>query len=321
MKWLAAAAAAVECQDGSKLLYQVQEEGVVVNVLEQSGKRLLVLSNASDVSASTPDLCRLGWWMDHEVQGSVSCLASASSPALLAGVRRASPCPPCTADVEHVDNGYIRSMAALAVLTNEGKQRQATTSLVIGLGAGLYPSWLARQSKEATVDVVDISPGVVQAAPCFGLAASPRLRLHVSDGRVFLQQQEQTYDTIVVDAFDGTAEMPMCMRTKAFFALCAKRLNEGGKLLLNLVTCESDTKTEDCSAFRDSVIASVQSAFPRTHVADAPGSAGSQVVLVAQQGAEKVRTSAVPDQAHRWLEAARVRPLPAVDPKLAVETC
>lgn len=322
---LCAVGSADDC--GQRLVYQVRDPrvDVVAKVVARGPRRQLVLANGSDFTAPCSGGTLGGWWLEHEVQGTVLCEeAHAGAPGTFLQSRRApAGCPPCAPQVDATvaRNGYFSSLAALCVLTAEGQPRRPARVLVIGLGAGVLPSWLAAHT-DAAVDVVDVAQAVLDVSPCFGVEAGPRLALHAADGRRFLAgATAAAYDTIVVDAFDGSAAMPPCLRSVEFFELAAAKLGDGGVLLLNLLTCASDRGGgEDCGRFSASVVASAQQAFPVTYLAEAPGAMGSQAVLLARKRGTGIEDSGgrAPGGAVRgWFKAAAVRKLTRQEAGLA----
>jgi spermidine synthase len=75
--------------------------------------------------------------------------------------------------------------------------------LVVGLGGGATPGG-ASQWENATVDVVELSEGVVNAAPWFkdenyDLLNLPNVHLRVDDGRNYLLLTDRRYDVVTAD--------------------------------------------------------------------------------------------------------------------------
>jgi SAM-dependent methyltransferase len=305
------------CDESAVVLYQKPDAAckMVVNVIARGNERSLVLSNATDTTRP----CKLEWWLSHEVQGTALCAEESptASPTAFAQTPTDSlQCPQCTANVDDIRSGYLRSIAALSVSGLDGAPRNPGHVLVIGLGAGILPAWLHARTK-AVVDVVDFSEVVVAAAPCFGVNTDERMRLHIADGRAFLEKSSTTYDTIVVDAFDAAAAMAGGMQTTNFFALVRKRLSDDGVMLLNWLTCGSDQDVNSCGRFRTDVLAAAQTAFPTLYEAQAPGSAGSQSVLVGPvpgvANGPAAAAAADGGLVQQWLRAAHVQQLKQVD--------
>ena len=55
----------------------------------------------------------------------------------------------------------------------------------------------------------------------------------VQDGRAYLESCQESYDLIVLDAFDGL-EIPASLRTRQFYQLTSQRLASGGVVVSNL---------------------------------------------------------------------------------------
>ncbi len=136
--------------------------------------------------------------------------------------------------------------------------------LVIGFGAGVTTATVAGASEVEIVDVVEIVPGVVDAAHRFedlnhGVARDPRVRLHANDGRNHLLLHPGPWDVITCDPVHplyGSAPL----YSLDFFSLARSRLAPGGIFCqyLPLHRMPDD-------AFRRA-IATFQSAFPESWV-------------------------------------------------------
>ena len=95
------------------------------------------------------------------------------------------------------------------------------------------------QRYDVEVDVVEIDPEVTAAAEeYFGLEQSENLTAHTDDGRTFLQETEETYDVIVLDAYKQD-QVPFELTTVEFMALAEDRLSDDGALLANVVSSPS----------------------------------------------------------------------------------
>ena len=106
--------------------------------------------------------------------------------------------------------------------------------LMIGLGGGSISTYLGRHMPEASIDTVEIDPGVITAAKkYFGMKETPRVRYLEGDGRVFLNRHKDTYDLILVDAFHG-GYVPFHLLTREFYTLVKQRLAPGGAAAFNV---------------------------------------------------------------------------------------
>ncbi|HEY5541431.1 MAG TPA: fused MFS/spermidine synthase [Coriobacteriia bacterium] len=132
---------------------------------------------------------------------------------------------PFESDIEYV--GYFH--IALAV------QPAATSALVIGLGGGSVVKRMWRDYPEIRIDAVEIDPEVAEVAyELFELPRDERIRVVVGDGREYLRQCEETYDIIMVDAFDDD-HVPPHLLTEEFMREVRDHLAEDGVVVYNLI--------------------------------------------------------------------------------------
>ena len=111
---------------------------------------------------------------------------------------------------------------------------QVNRVLMIGLGGGSISTYLGRHMPDATIETVEIDPGVIAAAKkYFGMIETDRVRYLESDGRVFLNRRKDGYDLILVDAFHG-GYVPFHLLTKEFYTLVKQHLNGGGAAVFNV---------------------------------------------------------------------------------------
>lgn len=103
-------------------------------------------------------------------------------------------------------------------------------ALVIGLGAGELSDQL--EASGASVTAVEIDPRVEQAARRYFGFALPRDRIHIEDGRAFLERDTHTYDFVVLDAFVGE-EVAGHLCTREALEAIRRRLAPGGLLAVN----------------------------------------------------------------------------------------
>jgi spermidine synthase len=124
---------------------------------------------------------------------------------------------------------YTRAMTAALAFPETPKR-----ILMIGLGGGSISTYLGRAMPEATIDTVEIDPGVIAAAKkYFGIRENARVKYFAGDGRVWLNRNKRTYDLILVDAFHG-AFVPFHLLTQEFYALIKQRLTPTGAAAFNV---------------------------------------------------------------------------------------
>jgi spermidine synthase len=134
--------------------------------------------------------------------------------------------------------------------------------LLIGVGGATIPKQFLAAYPDVQMDAVEIDGDVIDVARnLFGLTDSPRLRIHVNDGRKFLAASKQKYDLIEIDAFHADS-MPFHLFTREFFALCKQHLHAGGMVAINVI----GSVEGEGSAVISSVYQTVGIVFPERYV-------------------------------------------------------
>ena len=133
-------------------------------------------------------------------------------------------------DADDLPMLYARTVGLAAIYPQDIKR-----VLVLGLGGGAVPIYLARFLPDATVDSVEVDPGVIEAAKkYFGLRETERFHLIEGDGRIYLNRHSEKYDIIVLDAFSGSY-IPFHMMTKEFYQLAREHLAPHGVVAINIL--------------------------------------------------------------------------------------
>ena len=87
-----------------------------------------------------------------------------------------------------------------------------------------------------SVDVVEIDPEVIGTSKeYFSVEESPRLDIHNMDARQYLQETNETYDLIVLDAYKKD-QVPFHLTTLEFMRLVSSRLDGDGMVLSNIIS-------------------------------------------------------------------------------------
>lgn len=111
--------------------------------------------------------------------------------------------------------------------------------LIIGLGGGVIPREMHGYFPEAEIDVAEIDLEVVEVAKrFFFFQPDERLRVYVSDGRVFIRRQaarkpRPAYDMVILDAFNKEY-IPSHMATREFLQQVAAILHPKGVVVANV---------------------------------------------------------------------------------------
>ena len=111
--------------------------------------------------------------------------------------------------------------------------------MIIGLGGGSMPTALHTVLPRTVIDTVEIDPAVVSVAKkYFNFKPDGTLRVHVADGRAFVQQalkEGRRYDIVMLDAFDEDY-IPPHLLTREFLQEVKAVLTPGGVVAANTFT-------------------------------------------------------------------------------------
>lgn len=163
-------------------------------------------------------------------------------------------------DPEHLELPYARvAMAGLALA--EAPRRM----LVVGLGGGSMPSFLRNRYPEAVIDVAEIDPDVADVARSyFGYREDARMKVHVGDGRRFIEEwRGPGYDLIFLDAF-GAYSVPPRLATQEFLQFARRALAPGGLVVGNVWN-------RPANPLYDSMLRTYRAVFGELYILDVPG--------------------------------------------------
>jgi spermidine synthase len=108
--------------------------------------------------------------------------------------------------------------------------------LAFGLGAGVIPRILHTLYPDCLLNVVEIDAEMLTIAKdYFGLQPGPNLEVFVQDANVFLKEEPEPYDIIILDTYCGN-DLPLSVDSKFFMERCASALSPRGILAANLMT-------------------------------------------------------------------------------------
>jgi len=183
-------------------------------------------------------------------------------------------------DPDHIELPYAKAM-----LVGLGLVKPPKRVLVVGLGGGTIPGILHKHYPKAMIDVVDIDPDVVKVAKeFFGFREDATMRVHVADGRRFIEQREKPYDMIFLDAY-GDEEIPYHLATQQFLEAVRGALNPNGVVVANLWS-------RGLNPLYDSMIRTYQRVFASVCLLDVPGTGNRIVIALPQEQRIERRTLA-----------------------------
>ncbi|MFI6504831.1 fused MFS/spermidine synthase [Nonomuraea typhae] len=172
--------------------------------------------------------------------------------------------------------GYVQAIAAATELLNPGGRLDG---LHIGGGAMTLAAYLEKTRPAGTQTVYEIDPGLVELArEKLAFRESDRLRVHVKDGRLGLQEQRSAgYDVVIEDAF-GAFAPPWHLTTTEIVREARRTLRPGGIYAVNLIDFPP-------ARFARAEVATLRAVFPHvvlvSYDAIVNGSEGGNMVLLA----------------------------------------
>ena len=156
--------------------------------------------------------------------------------------------------------------------------------LMIGLGGGSTQRAYQHYCTNTHIDTVEIDPAVTNVArKYFGIGETPTHKIHVADGRVFLNRSRQKYDAILMDAYTTTrygSSLPPHLVTKEFFELARKNLTTNGVLAYNVIGQTGGKEPDIVGA----IYRTLKEVFPQVYLF--PAQTSQNVVLIATQSPE-----------------------------------
>lgn len=110
---------------------------------------------------------------------------------------------------------------------------KATNALVVGLGSGMTSGAVLRHTNILSVQTVEISPEVVEAARFFtnvndNVFANPRFKLAIEDAKSFLKITDDKFDIIVSEPSNPWMAGVAGVFTIEYYESCKSRLAEDG---------------------------------------------------------------------------------------------
>jgi spermidine synthase len=159
---------------------------------------------------------------------------------------------------------YHEALVQIPLLSLEAPKR----ALVVGGGDGGVIREICKLKEIEHVDMVEIDEGVIEACVKWlpnvsgGAFQDPRVKVHVGDAFLFVNQVSEPYDLIVVDSTDTYEEEDGALSeqlfTKEFYSDCKKLLTPNG-----VVVTQSDNLVF-CPYSMANVLSLLRSVFPVT---------------------------------------------------------
>jgi spermidine synthase len=190
-------------------------------------------------------------------------------------------------------------------------------TLMIGGGAYSYPKDFLAKHKDATMDVVEIDPGITAAAKkYFSLADDPRLKVFDEDARSYINATPEKYDAIYDDAFTSSLTAPFQLTSVEAIRKQYELLNDGGVVLANIGASLAGPN----SRFLRAEVATFRVAFPQVYVFAVKDPSDAymlqNVMIVALKSSKMPSSTSSKRELNDYLEHCLATPLTADVPIL-----
>lgn len=131
-----------------------------------------------------------------------------------------------------VGHGYWDFPAAFFKLRENFPKRVA----VLGLAAGTIArtASLEYPNEDFTIDGVEIDSKVIEVARKYFELDRPKLRVWNADARTFIEQSQDKYDLIFVDAYANQLYIPFHLASREFFKSLRDHASEKGIVVMNV---------------------------------------------------------------------------------------
>lgn len=127
----------------------------------------------------------------------------------------------------------IYTDALIALPTVFGEQAEPTRVLQIGYGGGTVARGLRHFfGDKVDLTCVELDEKIVEVARMYFDVGSDD-EVVIDDGRAYLQGTDETFDIIIVDAYQD-AGIPLNLTTQEFYRQCESHLSDSGFMVINL---------------------------------------------------------------------------------------
>ena len=132
-------------------------------------------------------------------------------------------------DPDELVFSYTRAMMSFLLFNPTPKN-----IAMIGLGGGSLAKYCYRYLPQANITVVEINPDVIALRNEFAIPADDgRFKVELGDGAVFVKENQQRFDVLLVDGFDA-AGLPDELSSQSFYDDCFAALSDNGIMVANL---------------------------------------------------------------------------------------
>ena len=142
--------------------------------------------------------------------------------------------------------------------------------LILGNGTGTYLSQCEKYFNDPVVEGVEIDEKISKLAETyFDLPKDAKVVTY--DGRAYLNASKETYDVIMVDAYQDIT-IPFQMSSLEFFSMVRDHLKENGVMVVNM-----NMRGQKAGSITDYLSDTIHAVFPNVYTVDVPGSTNREL--------------------------------------------
>lgn len=132
----------------------------------------------------------------------------------------------------------------------------------VGLGVGLLAKSILNAYPQTQIDIVEIDEDVFNVAQeHFGFSTNSQIRVHIADGRIFLDEIKNKYDAVFIDAYiskERSSFIPFQLITKEAFESVRAALSDDGIFVVHNV----DRDRERLKFLSNQIAQTMSTVFP-----------------------------------------------------------
>ncbi len=173
-------------------------------------------------------------------------------------------------DAELTGMYYDVALAAPVMTGMNSEDDENRNVMILGMGSGTYATYCTRYFPDAHVQGAEIDEKIVDIATnYFNMPDS--VDVETADGRAYLAASDETFDVIMVDAYQDIT-IPFQMSSVEFFKEVSAHLKSNGVMVVNL-NMVSDSE----DSINDYLCDTIASVFDYVYLANVPGQTNYEV--------------------------------------------
>lgn len=204
-------------------------------------------------------------------------------------------------------------MLAAPYFRDPSQLAEVESLAVVGLAAGTIPKQFTRVFGPIHIDGIELDPAIVEVGRTYFDLVEPNINIIVGDGRYELNQLNNRYDVITLDAYK-VPYIPWHLTTHEYFNEVRDHLNEDGVLAINVGRAPQDRRLVEA------MTATLLTVFPTVHTIDVPGSLNSILIATVEPTSSRnlsANLNRLDEEADPLLGAALVTAVDNLVPTLA----